>query len=145
MKRRSTDHTKDARKRIWKPSVLARYWLLQLPGILILVLIVLLLRGLFPIPLWMVVGIVAVWVAKDALLYLWLWRSYDPGFPSAHSMIGARGVAAERIDPTGYARVRGELWRVELVSGTPPIEKGEQVLVQTTRDLTLLVGRPEPP
>lgn len=129
-------------RQLWKRSVLARYWLLQLPGTLLVVLILLLLAGPFAIPAWMIGAIVALWVVKDALLYPLLWRSYDPGFPSGHTMIGRRGVAAERIDPAGYALVRGERWRAELAGGARPIERGEPVLVETTRGLTLIVRPP---
>lgn len=139
MKRPATDPERHAQSRIWKPSVLARYWLLQLPGTLALVLVLLVLERLFGIALWLLASIVAAWVVKDALLYPLLWRSYDPGFPSAYSMAGERGVAVERIDTTGYARVRGELWRVELAPGTGPIDPGTPLHVETARDLTLVV------
>jgi membrane protein implicated in regulation of membrane protease activity len=102
--------------------------------------ILVLLRNRLELPGWAIWGIVAIWLAKDALLYPLVWRSYDAAYPvSAHSMEGAHGVATERIDPTGYVRVRGELWRAELMSGVPPIDKGERVLVETRRDFILLV------
>ena len=126
--------------RIWNARVLLRYWLLQLPASALLILILVLLRDRLSIPDWLLWGIVAIWVAKDALLYPLVWRSYDVAYPvTAHSLEGAHGVATERIDSTGYVRVRGELWRAELTAGAPPIDKGERVLVETRRDLILLV------
>jgi membrane protein implicated in regulation of membrane protease activity len=120
--------------------VLLRYWLLQLPGTVLLLLILVLLRARLDIPSWVFWGIVASWVAKDVLLYPLVWRSYDAAYPvTAHSLEGAYGVATERIDSTGYVRVRGELWRAELTNGAPPIDKGERVLVETRRDFILLV------
>lgn len=139
MKRQGTDRERHARSRIWEPSVLARYWLLQVPGTLALVLVLLVLERLFGIALWLLASVVAAWVVKDALLYPLLWRSYDPAFPSAHAMAGERGVAVERIDPTGYARVRGELWRAELAPGVEPVDAGLPLLVEMARDLTLVV------
>jgi membrane protein implicated in regulation of membrane protease activity len=106
----------------------------------LLVLILVLLRDRLQIPDWALWSIVAVWVAKDALLYPLVWRSYDTAYPvTAHSMEGAHGVATERIDSTGYVRVRGELWRAELTDSAPPIDKGERVLVETRRDFVLRV------
>lgn len=139
MKGRWTRGKRSGDERIWRASVLARYWLLQLLGTLVLVLILFLFRRQFDIPLWIVVVVVIVWVIKDAVLYPLLWRSYDPGYPSAHTMIGARGEAVERIDPAGFARVRGELWRAELAAGARPIEAGEPVHVEAHRALTLIV------
>jgi membrane protein implicated in regulation of membrane protease activity len=126
--------------RIWNARVLLRYWLLQLPATGLLILILVLLRDRLSIPDWVLWSIVAIWVAKDALLYPLVWRSYDVAYPvTAHSLEGAHGVATERIDSTGHVRVRGELWRAELTAGAPPIDKGEHVLVETRRDLILLV------
>lgn len=127
-------------RRMWKARVLLRYWLLQLPGMALLIFVLFLLRDRLEIPAWALWSIVAIWVAKDALLYPLVWRSYDAAYPvTTHSMEGAHGVATERIDPTGYVRVRGELWRAELMNGVPPIDKGEPVLVETRRDFILRV------
>lgn len=130
-----------AEKRLWKPSVLGRYWLFQLPGTLLLGLVLLVLEELFSVSLSTIGLVLGIWIAKDVLLYPWLWRSYDANYPGSHSMEGAEGVAAGRLDPTGHARVRGELWRAELVEGHAPIEAGEAVRVETARDFTLVVRR----
>lgn len=143
-KRASDERSRSPEKRLWKPSVLARYWLVQLPGVALLGLVLYVLDRLFSIPTSIIAVVLAIWVAKDAALYPLLWRSYDAGYPSAHSMDGAHGVAAARIDPTGHARVRGELWRAELASGAEPIDAGEPLTVEATRDFTLLVRGTRP-
>ncbi len=136
----SSGNGQDPSKRIWNARVLLRYWLLQLPATALLIVILVLLKDWLEIPRWALWSIVATWVAKDALLYPLVWRSYDAAYPiTAHSMEGADGVATERIDPTGYVRVRGELWRAELMNGVAPIDKGERVLVEMRRDFILLV------
>ncbi len=143
IRQKSATYCEQPDRRIWKARVLSRYWLLQLPATALLILILFLLRDRLAIPVWALWSIVGLGVAKDALLYPRVWRSYDPAYPATvHSMEGEHGVATERIDPTGYVRVRGELWRAKLMNGVPPIDKGERVLVDTMRDLTLLV-RPE--
>ena len=127
-------------RRMWSARVLGKYWALQLPGTALLVVILHLLQDYLSISTWLLWSIVGFWVVKDVVLYPIVWRSYDPGYPATlHSLDGARGVATERLDPTGYVRVRGELWRAELVGGAPPVEKGEPVRVQTVRDFTLQV------
>ena len=54
-------------------------------------------------------------------------------------MVGRRGIAKERLAPSGYMHICGELWKAKLVGGGPPIEKGEAVRVEEMRGLTLLV------
>lgn len=124
--------------------VVAKYLLLQLPALLFLILILLLLRHWEVIPRWVFWAVVAAWVAKDALLFPFVWRAYDPETPVAgHSLIGARGVARERLNPAGYIRIGGELWRAELEKGEAPVEAEDTVVVREVHGLTLRVAREE--
>ena len=82
-------------------------------------------------------GIVILWVAKDAILYFFLWRAYDPRPPEP--MVGLQGIAHEKIDPSGYVSVKGELWMAEVAQGFPAPEKGQAVEVLSVRGLTLTV------
>jgi membrane-bound ClpP family serine protease len=54
-------------------------------------------------------------------------------------MIGARGVAKEKLNPAGYVKIRGELWRAEKIGEGPPIEEGQPVRVKKMEGLTLFV------
>ncbi len=54
-------------------------------------------------------------------------------------MLGAHGIARDRLAPSGSILVHGELWQAEVTEGSAPIERGEGVLVQGTRGLTLIV------
>jgi membrane protein implicated in regulation of membrane protease activity len=137
---RAVKTQEDAEKRIWSARVLGKYWLLQLPEAALLLLILLLLQAWLEFPAWITWSLVGLWVAKDAALYPLVWRSFDSGYPATiHSLDGELGVAAERLDPTGYVRVRGELWHAELERGARPVEKDEAVQIKATRDLTLIV------
>ena len=80
-------------------------------------------------------------MAKDAILYPFVWRSYNPSDPAAlpYAMQNAKGVAIEPINPSGLVRIWGELWRAELSRGARRIEKGETVRVNARHGLTLLV------
>jgi membrane-bound ClpP family serine protease len=54
-------------------------------------------------------------------------------------MIGERGVAKEKLVPSGYVQIHGELWRAEKIGEGPPIEEGQPVRVKKMQGLTLLV------
>ena len=128
-------------KRLWSARVLGKYWALQIPGTVLLIVILHLLQDRLGLSTWLLWGIVGFWVAKDVALYPVVWRSYDAGYPATqHSLDGARGVATERLDPSGYVRVRGELWRAELARGARPVDKDEPVQVRAMRGLTLIVA-----
>lgn len=127
-------------ERSWSTRVVVRYALLQVPAAVLLVLILILVRRWVEIPAWSVWGLVALWVAKDVALFPFVWRSYTRDRPGeSNSMVGVRGIAKDRLDPSGYVRVRGELWQAEVMRGGPPISSGEGVKVRGTRGLTLLV------
>ena len=130
-----------AEKRMWSAGVLAKYWLLQLPEAVLVVVVMMLFQQWLAWPAWLTWGVVALWVAKDAALYPLIWRSYDSGYPATmHCLDGERGVAVERLDRSGYVLVRGELWHAELDYGALPVAKDGSVLVRATRGLTVIVA-----
>ena len=141
----ASDKRPTDRRSMWSRVVLAKYWALQLPATALVIVVLLAVEDRLAWPQWIVWTIVAVWVLKDAILYPFLWRSYDPGDPAAlpYPMEGAKGVAIHRIDPSGFVRIWGELWRAELSRGARRIEEGETVQVNARHGLTLLV-EPEP-
>jgi membrane-bound ClpP family serine protease len=129
-------------KQRWPARVLIKYILLQLPLIVLLPLVLFFIRQWVAIPVWLIWGLVALLIIKDIIMFPRVWRSYDqnrPGDPT--SIIGMRGIAKDRLAPTGYIRVRSELWRAEVIEGGVPIEKGERVRVTGIEGLTLLVQR----
>ena len=126
--------------RKWSTRLLVRYGLLQLPGLALLVLILIFIQRWVGLPPWIVCGSIAIWVVKDAILYPFIWRAYDQQHSEgANSLVGARGIVKERLAPSGYVQVRGELWKAELIGDIPPVARGEPVRVRQTRGLTLLV------
>jgi membrane protein implicated in regulation of membrane protease activity len=122
-------------------KVVLRYALIQLPGTVLLALVILLInRWWVTVPLWLGSGIVGLSIVKDIVLFPLLWRSYaggDPDDPS--SMIGRRGIVIGRLDPEGHVRVRGELWRAETVENDRPVEEGQGVAVVGVSGLKLYV------
>ncbi len=139
--RRASHNLDAAEKRMWSASVLGKYWALQLPEAALVVAILLLFQVWLGYPAWLTWSLTGLWVAKDAALYPLVWRSYDHGYPATmHSLDGEHGVATERLDRSGYVKVRGELWHAELDRGARPVDKDEAVQVQVTRGHTLIVS-----
>ena len=124
-------------KSVWSARIMQRYMLLQAPGVLILVLVLILVRRWVDLSTLFICGLVALWVAKDLILFPFLWRAYD--WDQQNQMIGTRGIAEEHLAPSGYVYIHGELWQAEVMKGYPPIDKGETVCVRGISGLTLLV------
>ena len=121
-----------------------RYWLLQLPGWVLLILVLIAVRGWFEYPWWVAVLIVALDVAKDAALYPFLRRAYDTATPTvANQLVGERGVAKQTLAPEGYVFVKGELWKARAETGQAPIQAGEAVSVRVVEGMKLTVTRAE--
>jgi membrane protein implicated in regulation of membrane protease activity len=126
---------------MWSGVVLAKYWALQLPATALVIVVLFGVVDHLAWPRWVVWTTVVLWVAKDAILYPFVWRSYNPSDPAAlpYPVKNAKGVAIVRIDPSGLVRIWGEIWRAELSRGARRIEKGETVRVNARDGLTLLV------
>jgi membrane protein implicated in regulation of membrane protease activity len=128
------------REQGWSLRILVRYTLLQIPALTLFILVLMLSRRWIGIPLWSFWGLLGLWIAKDVLLFPFVWRAYDGREQKGgEGMIGMQGIARDRLAPEGYIQVRGELWRAELMGGGPPVEEGAKVKVRETRGLTLIV------
>jgi len=125
-------------------TTVIKYVLLQLPPLALLVLLLLLVDHwlqLSPALFW---GIVLAWIAKDALLFPFVWRAYQPAPAQGHhKLIGLPAVAVEELAPTGYARIAGELWACRLEAGGRA-PAGCRLIVTEIDGLTLIV-HPEGP
>jgi membrane protein implicated in regulation of membrane protease activity len=55
------------------------------------------------------------------------------------SIVGQTGVVERSLNPEGYVKVYGELWRASATNG--PIKKGEEVVITAIDGLKLTVGR----
>ena len=123
-----------------KRRIVLRYALYQIPDMAILVLILFVLHQWVDLSLGLYIGLVSLWMVKYVLAFTFVWPAYDKPRPGdVKSLIGTEGIAEERLDPSGYIRVHGELWRAEVTGKTTPIEKGQTVLIERAFGLTLLV------
>lgn len=124
-------------KRSRLTRIVIRYSLLQLPGLVLLVLTLIYVQKWVVIPAWIFWGVIILWAVKDAFLFRYTWRAYD--WDHKNLLVGARGIAKDRLAPSGYVKVGGALWRAEVTGGGPPIESGMNIKVKSIRGLTLLV------
>lgn len=116
-----------------------KYLLLQIPGTALLLLVLSIFRESWGLSGPVTALIVAVWVAKDLVLYPFLRAAYESDErPVVERLVGERGRTMQPLEPTGYVRVRGELWRAEAADGVAiPAER--TVVVSGVRQSILLV------
>lgn len=118
-----------------------KYLLFQVPGWVLAVLVLLVLIIWIDLPIGIAVGLFVLWVVKDLVFYPLLRIAYQSGPKTVvEQLVGLKGVAREHLDPDGYVRVRGELWRAEAENGKYPIEAGSTVRVLAVKGMTLIVA-----
>jgi membrane-bound ClpP family serine protease len=126
--------------------VIARYIVMQIPGFVLFGLVLILCQRWVVIPSQLFAILLILWILKDIFLFPIVWQAYaDQEKPEESQLLNALGTAFDRLDPSGYVRVRGELWRAERTPDSLPIEKGESVQVVGRDNLLLKVKKIEPP
>ena len=120
--------------------VYIRYGLLTIPGTVVLILVLIVVQNWVPLPYWLRVTLIFLWIAKEAILFPFTWRAYDHnGSEVSSPMIGERGRTRERLAPTGYIQVQSELWKAEIMPGESSIEKDKWVRIMKREGLILFV------
>lgn len=124
--------------------MIRRYLLFQLPGWIAAVAVLgfCVVRGW--VSLGMAFGLFALWILKDLAFYPLVRKAYDPrDIDVQKKLIGLEGVAIEPLNPTGYVRVRGELWKARVESkegqGRASLESGAAIRVLDVDGMTLVV------
>ncbi len=118
---------------------LIRYTLFQIPDLVLLGLALAAAVRWWGIPNSLAYTIFALWLVKDVVLYPVMRIAYQTGGSTADRLEGARGVAKEPLDPTGYVTVSSELWIAEVTGDGGPLPAGSTIRVVGLRGLTLLV------
>lgn len=116
-----------------------KYLLFQIPGWIITAIVLLMLLHWEFIPKWLAVLCFVAWLLKDLLLYPFLRRAYEPGVTGSARLVGSRGVAEGDLAPTGYIRVRGELWRAVVSPADNVIRSGTEVEVVSADRMEVFV------
>jgi membrane-bound ClpP family serine protease len=121
-------------------KVILKYVSIHLAELVLLVIALLLLRYFLGISAWLVATIVVLWVIKDTVLFFKVWRSYafDDNSPM-RKLMGLEATAVYSLEPAGYVRVKGELWRAEVRDERHPVQRGERAIVVGMREMTLIV------
>lgn len=122
-----------------KKKILLRFALLQIPDLLILVLALIVLREWIDASSRLIWGLVVFWFLKDAVTFFFVWPAYEEHSSDAwQDLIGCDGVAEEKLDPEGYIRVHGVLWRARAREDAR-VDKGDHVVVEGIDGGCLLV------
>lgn len=117
--------------------IIIRYSLIQLPGLAVIVGLMILIQRWVSIPLWIFLGILFLWIAKDVILFFFTWRSYD--LEQRDIIIGMTGTVLKDVNPKGRVMVYGEHWIAESTEKDKPIYKGQQVEIIDRKGLVLTV------
>ncbi|MGD9763308.1 MAG: NfeD family protein [Candidatus Binatia bacterium] len=120
-------------------SPLMRYALFQVPALAVITVVLWAFWRWGGVPGWVVLLVIAGWIAKDLLLYPLVKRSYERVPQGVAAMVGKRGVARRRLAPEGTIALGAEVWRAELAPGAAPVDPGRPVRVVSARGRTLIV------
>jgi membrane protein implicated in regulation of membrane protease activity len=93
---------------------------------------------------WLAATIFVLWIVKDAALFPKVWKAYarDEADP-LRMLIGTEATVTDALDPVGYVRANGELWRAESRDAGQRAKKGAVVRVVDIRGMTLIVTLPD--
>lgn len=117
------------------------YLLLQIPGWLLGIIVLGYVQHWVDLSQGSVVMLLIAWIGKDFVLYPLVKTAYDLEVKTGTAqLIGETGTATTAIDPHGYVRIKGELWRAQLATDAQPIGKGTPIRVHAAAGLTLFVS-----
>lgn len=125
--------------------IAVKYALFQLPELLLFVTALLIAGRFFAIPPWFFWGFIVFLVAKDVVIFPFVWRAYDGrDAQRMHQLIGQTGVVIEPLKPHGVVRVNGELWKAEVSGKGALLDKDESIRVEAVKGYCLLVEKADP-
>jgi membrane protein implicated in regulation of membrane protease activity len=117
-----------------------RYLLFQLPQWFVLAMFLWLLVDQNAVPRWATQAFLILWVVKDLTIYPWARRAYETNVSTgAERLVGATGVTQERLDPEGFIKINGELWKARVDAAHQPIDRNSRVKVRAARGMILLI------
>jgi membrane protein implicated in regulation of membrane protease activity len=118
----------------------AKYLLFEIPQWFLLAFILWVLVETAGLPPWAAQGFFVVWVFKDLALFPLVRNAYENDAKTgAEELIGAKATAQERLDPEGFVRIHGVLWKARAEPADQPINRDSVVTVCAARGLTLIV------
>ena len=123
-------------------KVIVKYTVLHVAELVVVVLALVLARNYLAVPTWLMITVPAVWLLKDLALFPMVWRAYAVGDNRpVKDLMGLEATVIAGLDPVGYVRVRGELWRAEIRDPRFPTKRGDTAIVVDIKGMTLIVER----
>ena len=124
---------------ISRHSAFWRYTVFQIPSWILVAIGGWWIHRSFEVPAWLAPCALIAWVIKDYALYPFLRFAYETDErPQIERLIGTCGTTVGSLEPRGYVRVRGELWRAQ-TRLTDTIAEGEAVEVISVDGMSLIV------
>lgn len=118
----------------------AKYLLFEIPQWFLLAFILWILVETVDIPVWAVQGFFVVWVFKDIALFPRVRNAYENDAKTGtEELIGVKATTQERLDPEGFVRIQGVLWKARAEPADQPINRDSVVTVCAARGLILIV------
>ena len=121
-------------------KTLRRYLLFQIPGAILVGLLLAGLHyfGLISLPI--AVGLFAAWCVKDAVMYRFVRSAYGPGpVDGTAALVGQSGVVVRALAPEGSVRVGAEHWSARTAAGVSQLSLGTQVRVVSVEGYVVTV------
>ena len=121
-------------------KALIKYILLQIPELILLIIALFIFKKFIDVSTWLMITIIAIWVAKDIAIFPKVWKAYDSNNPTPmEQLIGMDGIVMDNLNPVGYVKVKGELWKAETRDPRFPVKKGDKIKVSDVKGMTLIV------
>ncbi len=90
--------------------------------------------------LWLAGVLLALFVAKDLILFPYVRKAYEPSAThGGESLLGAVARVERSLTPDGWVRLGAESWRARVPDGTRDVKEGEFVEVREIDSLVLVV------
>jgi membrane-bound ClpP family serine protease len=118
----------------------AKYLLFEIPQWFLLAVILWILAETADIPVWAVQGVFVIWVLKDIALFPRVRNAYENNAKTGtEELIGVKATTQDRLDPEGFVRIQGVLWKARAEPANQPINRDTIVTVCAAHGLTLIV------
>ena len=121
-------------------KLILKYTLLHLAELALLVAALSVAREWLSLPTWITVAVPVLWVLKDGVLFPKVWRAYACEDSSPMKLlVGLEAIVLDSLDPAGYVRVRGELWKARVRTSRDAAKRGDRTRVVDIEGMTLIV------
>ena len=119
-----------------------RYSLFQIPSLVVITLVVFLIDQWYELSFLIKISAIFGWIVKDIILFPFVKRAYSiKERDKSKMLLNEKGIAVETINPKGYVRINGELWKAELSNINDPIFKNDPIEITEICGLKLKVKK----